>query len=46
MKPKEEPNTPKAEDETVSKESHELSDKELAQVSGGSALKPRRVEVD
>ena len=35
MKTKEEPNALKEEVETVSKKLHELTDEELAQVSGG-----------
>ena len=44
MKPKEELNALKEEVETVSKKLHELTEEELAQVSGGVKLDPERQE--
>ena len=46
MKTKEELKSIKEEVETVSRKLYELTDEELAQVFGGSALRPREVEVD
>ena len=44
MKTKEELNALKEEVETVSKKLHELTEEELAQVSGGRVLEPAVVE--
>ena len=46
MKTRKELNTLKEEVENVSRKLHSLSEEELAQVTGGSALQPRTVEVD
>lgn len=46
MKTKEELNTLKNEVETMNEKMSEMTEDELAQVSGGSTLDPRIVEVD